>query len=121
MNVTVLDRQPDADKQSLLGFVDCDVHPYVKSSADLDPFLSERWREHRQTVGARRGVERLDSQADVLARIVSGRLLQPRHLGTDAAPGLVGAPHPRRQPGHAGLHQHHLQPRKFDEHTLGNQ
>jgi predicted TIM-barrel fold metal-dependent hydrolase len=53
MNVTVLDRQPDADKQSQLGFVDCDVHPYTKSPADLDPFLSERWREHRRTVGAR--------------------------------------------------------------------
>ena len=47
MNVTVLDRQPETDTQSQLGFVDCDVHPYTKSPADLDPFLSERWREHR--------------------------------------------------------------------------
>ena len=31
-----------------LGFVDCDVHPYTKSPADLDQFLSERWRKHRQ-------------------------------------------------------------------------
>ena len=53
MNVTDLDRQPDTDTQNQLGFVDCDVHPYTKSPADLDPFLSERWREHRRTIGAR--------------------------------------------------------------------
>jgi predicted TIM-barrel fold metal-dependent hydrolase len=53
MNVTVLDRRPETDKQSRLGHVDCDVHPYTKSGADLDPFLSERWRRHRQTIGQR--------------------------------------------------------------------
>lgn len=53
MNMTVLDRKPEVEQQSQLGFVDCDVHPYTKTSADLDPFLSERWRRHRQTIGAR--------------------------------------------------------------------
>jgi predicted TIM-barrel fold metal-dependent hydrolase len=53
MNVTVMDRAPEVSTQSQLGFVDCDVHPYVKSGADLDPFLSERWRKHRAMVGGR--------------------------------------------------------------------
>src|SRR6202046_2221395 len=38
---------------SLLGFVDCDVHPYTKTPADLDAFLPERWRKLRQSIGAR--------------------------------------------------------------------
>ena len=37
MNVTVLDRQPDTDTQSQLGFVDCDVHPYTKSPCRPGP------------------------------------------------------------------------------------
>src|SRR5690349_14821084 len=53
MNVTVMDRRPDTRAQSALGFVDCDVHPYTKSAADLDPFMPERWRKHRQMIGAR--------------------------------------------------------------------
>ena len=53
MTVTVLDRAPELSNQTRLGYVDCDIHPYVRSSADLDPFLSERWRKHRVTVGAR--------------------------------------------------------------------
>ena len=46
MNVAVTDRRPDASSpmqnQVQLGIVDCDVHPYTKTAADLDPFLSER-------------------------------------------------------------------------------
>lgn len=53
MNIVVTDRQPEISTQSLLGYVDCDLHPYFKSPAELDPFLSERWREHRHTIGAR--------------------------------------------------------------------
>ena len=57
MNVTLLDRSParntDQPGQSHLGFIDCDVHPFIKSGADFDPFLSARWREHRQTMGNR--------------------------------------------------------------------
>jgi predicted TIM-barrel fold metal-dependent hydrolase len=59
VNVTVLDRQTefaaqaDLANQGQLGFVDCDVHPYVKSPGELDLFLSVRWREHRRTIGHR--------------------------------------------------------------------
>jgi len=53
MNVTVTDRRPDTSAQSQLGFVDCDVHPYTKSPADLDAFLPERWRKHRAEIGSR--------------------------------------------------------------------
>ena len=53
MNVTVMDRQPDISSQTKLGIVDCDVHPYTKSGADLDQFLSERWRKHRASIGGR--------------------------------------------------------------------
>jgi predicted TIM-barrel fold metal-dependent hydrolase len=59
MNVTVLDRQPDPATRpdrpahSHLGFIDCDVHPWVKSRDEFDQFLSARWREHRHTIGGR--------------------------------------------------------------------
>ncbi len=53
MNVTLRERRADAPAQSHLGFVDCDVHPYFRTPADFDPFLSERWREHRRTIGLR--------------------------------------------------------------------
>ena len=53
MNVTVIDRQADTSSQTKLGIVDCDVHPYTKTPADLDQFLSERWRKHRQSIGGR--------------------------------------------------------------------
>src|SRR3978361_1688804 len=55
MNVTVLDRKPASDRegQSHLGFIDCDVHPYVKGPNDFDPFLSKRWLEHKRTIGGR--------------------------------------------------------------------
>lgn len=53
MNMTILDRKVDRGGQSHLGFIDCDVHPYVRSGADFDPFLSKRWQEHRRTIGGR--------------------------------------------------------------------
>ena len=59
MDMTVLDRKPEAsaapgrDAESHLGFIDCDVHPYVKGPSDFDPFLSKRWLEHKQTIGGR--------------------------------------------------------------------
>ncbi len=53
MNVAVTDRRPDTSNQTQLGIVDCDVHPYTKTPADLDQFLSERWRKHRQEIGGR--------------------------------------------------------------------
>ena len=53
MNVAVTDRQPDTAAQSNLGFVDCDVHPFTRSPADFDPFLAQRWRDLRASIGAR--------------------------------------------------------------------
>jgi predicted TIM-barrel fold metal-dependent hydrolase len=53
MNVTVMDRQADTSAQTKLGIVDCDVHPYTKSPADLDQFLPERWRKLRASIGGR--------------------------------------------------------------------
>ena len=53
MNVAVADRRPDNAAQTRLGIVDCDVHPYTKSPADLDAYMAERWRKHRQEIGAR--------------------------------------------------------------------
>jgi predicted TIM-barrel fold metal-dependent hydrolase len=53
MNVTVMDRKPEAINQSYLGFIDCDVHPFYKSPAEFDAFLPKRWLEHRRTIGGR--------------------------------------------------------------------
>ena len=59
MNMPVLDRKPDQSVQpersaaTHMGFIDCDVHPYVKGPNDFDPFLSKRWLEHKQTIGGR--------------------------------------------------------------------
>ncbi len=53
MNVTVMDRAPDRSGQTRLGYVDCDVHPYVRSPTELGSFLPERWRKHAQTIGTR--------------------------------------------------------------------
>ena len=67
MNVTVRDASPDTDRQTerqtQLGFVDCDVHPYYKASGEFDQFLSERWKELRRTIGsrARTGLARTSS------------------------------------------------------------
>src|ERR1700749_2691724 len=53
MNMTVMDRKPEAINQSFLGFIDCDVHPFFKTPAEFDAFLPQRWREHRATIGGR--------------------------------------------------------------------
>jgi uncharacterized protein len=54
MTVTVLERNADLGAQTQLGYVDCDVHLYPRNGgADFDPFLSERWRQHRRTIGGR--------------------------------------------------------------------
>ena len=53
MNVTLRDRTLDTPGKAHLGFIDCDVHPFTRSPADFDPFLSERWRDHRRTIGLR--------------------------------------------------------------------
>jgi predicted TIM-barrel fold metal-dependent hydrolase len=53
MNVTLRDHKIDQPAQNHLGFVDCDVHPYFRSPADFDPFLSARWQAHRRSIGGR--------------------------------------------------------------------
>ena len=34
-----------------LAIADCDIHPLLRSFADLNPFLSQRWRDHFRTYG----------------------------------------------------------------------
>ena len=53
MNVTLRETRIESPGQQHLGFVDCDVHPFFRTPADFDPFLSARWREHRVTIGNR--------------------------------------------------------------------
>jgi predicted TIM-barrel fold metal-dependent hydrolase len=36
-----------------LAVIDCDIHPALKSPKALHPYLSERWRRHRDTIGDR--------------------------------------------------------------------
>src|SRR5713226_1479032 len=47
MNITV--RENTASQR--LTIVDCDIHPAMRSPADLHPFLSTRWREHMASFG----------------------------------------------------------------------
>ena len=50
MTTDTLERDEQAtDQAPKLGLVDCDVHPYMRSPGDLDPYLSERWLKHRKT------------------------------------------------------------------------
>jgi len=41
-----------ADAKTQLGIVDCDIHPSLKSKADLKPFMTERWWKHYDTYGS---------------------------------------------------------------------
>ena len=52
MSQSLLER--DAPGQAKLGIVDCDVHHAMRSPQDLNPFLSQKWREHLATYGSRR-------------------------------------------------------------------
>jgi predicted TIM-barrel fold metal-dependent hydrolase len=45
--------QPTTRSQSKLAVIDCDIHPALKSPKALHPYLSERWRRHRDTIGDR--------------------------------------------------------------------
>ncbi len=42
----------EARSSAKAGIVDCDIHPSLKSKADLKPFLSERWWKHYDTYGS---------------------------------------------------------------------
>ena len=48
------DGRPRSDAQTRLKVIDGDVHPALRSYADLKPYLSPRWREHLETYGSRR-------------------------------------------------------------------
>jgi uncharacterized protein len=50
--VTTL-QQPVSHRRSELAVIDCDIHPALKSPKALHPYLSERWRKHRETIGDR--------------------------------------------------------------------
>ncbi|MEQ1770584.1 MAG: amidohydrolase family protein, partial [Devosia sp.] len=36
------------------GIADCDIHPYLRSPSDLDPWLSKRWIDHAREYGSLR-------------------------------------------------------------------
>jgi predicted TIM-barrel fold metal-dependent hydrolase len=48
------DPRPDAPAESRLAVIDSDVHPALRSVADLKPYLAPRWRDHLDTYGSRR-------------------------------------------------------------------
>ena len=50
------DRGPDLarQQQASLKIIDGDIHPALRSPADLKPYLSARWWEHFQIYGGRR-------------------------------------------------------------------
>jgi predicted TIM-barrel fold metal-dependent hydrolase len=50
--VTTL-QQPVRTRRTELAVIDCDIHPALKSPKALHPYLSERWRRHRDTIGDR--------------------------------------------------------------------
>ena len=51
--VATLER-PVSRRKMNLSVIDCDIHPNLKSPDALDPYLSERWRQHRRTIGRAR-------------------------------------------------------------------
>src|SRR5438105_14263779 len=48
--VTTQTRSPQTDKRTRTAVIDCDIHPAPKSPKALHPYLSERWRIHRDTI-----------------------------------------------------------------------
>src|SRR6201986_5689297 len=50
----VLDRPLSNEEQAAqtrLRIIDCDIHPSLRSRADLNEFLPKRWQEHMKTYG----------------------------------------------------------------------
>src|ERR1700739_527761 len=50
----VIDRplsKEEQTAQSRLRIIDCDIHPSLRSRADLNEFLPKRWQEHLKTYG----------------------------------------------------------------------
>jgi uncharacterized protein len=52
MVTTATERAPRLQPEKL-AVIDCDIHPALKSPKALHPYLSERWRRHRDTIGDR--------------------------------------------------------------------
>ena len=52
MSATTLPRT-DAPAGTRLRVIDCDVHPAMRSGAELDRWLSPRWQQHRREYGLR--------------------------------------------------------------------
>ena len=51
---TDADQRPGTDAETRLKIIDGDVHPALRSIADLKAFLPARWREHLEIYGSRR-------------------------------------------------------------------
>ena len=51
--VTTEQRPRTENRRTKLAVIDCDIHPALKSPKALHPYLSERWRKHRDTFGER--------------------------------------------------------------------
>ena len=49
-----IDDRPGKEAQSRLKIIDGDVHPALRSTNDLNPYLPARWREHLEIYGSRR-------------------------------------------------------------------
>src|ERR1700743_2925064 len=55
MNVQVTQRPlPAPANTSKLATADCDIHPQRKGDKALQPYMTQRWFEHMQTLGSRR-------------------------------------------------------------------
>jgi hypothetical protein len=52
MSQSLLDRP--LSPEGRLGLIDCDVHHAWRSSKDLYPYLSQKWRDHLDTYGSRK-------------------------------------------------------------------
>jgi predicted TIM-barrel fold metal-dependent hydrolase len=52
MNVATLNDARQRDNAQRLAVIDCDIHPAPRSPADLQPWLTQRWRDHMNTFGA---------------------------------------------------------------------
>ncbi len=53
MNISLTEEAPRTTARQASALVDCDIHPALKSSADLKPYLSPRWWDYLQTYGLR--------------------------------------------------------------------
>ena len=51
--VTTHEQRPRTEQRTKMAVIDCDIHPALKSPKALHPYLSERWRRHRDTIGDR--------------------------------------------------------------------